>query len=133
MFWNKRKYNFSHIRKIEGQYYIVQPFVFSNKVMQSCFAGVDFIGVDTKNYCDVVQRVQEAGVDGFMPSLVKEIEEILGDGNYIYNGYSLGVDQFNFIFFIKIDKYVSKMKVLKDWLVYKEWNSLSNIPILQLS
>lgn len=58
--------------------------------------------------------------EGFMPHLVEELQNVFGEGNYIYDGYEIGEDEskifeFNLYFFIKESLYESLLKKVESW------------------
>jgi hypothetical protein len=55
-----------------------------------------------------------------MPHLVEELQNVFGEGNYIYDGYEIGEDEskifeFNLYFFIKESLYESLLKKVESW------------------
>jgi len=98
---NKRQ-----IKKIDGENYVYHCFSFDPKIQEHTFIGNEFIGMEGKgdrNTLEIFDRVVEAGPYGFMPNLVLELQNVFGDGNYVYDGYEIGEDEsgifeFNLIF-----------------------------------
>ena len=63
-------------------------------------------------------RVVDSGTDGFMPKLVEELKNICGEGNYVFDGYEIGEEDFGLYFFIKEDLYNSLLKKVEHWSDY---------------
>jgi len=106
------------IDKINGDNYIYHRFTFDAAIQNHTFIGDEFIGMDpveeTRNL-NAFERVVAAGPYGFMPNLVEEIKKVLGEGNYIYDGYEIGEEDFGIYFFIKAERYESLLKKVKLW------------------
>lgn len=106
------------IDKIDGQDYIYHRFTFDTALQEHTFIGDEFIGMDPSDKSEtmeIFERCVEAGPDGFMPNLVEEIKKVLGKGNYIYDGYEIGEQDFGLYFFIKAELYDSLLNKVKLW------------------
>ncbi|WKZ69643.1 MAG: hypothetical protein QY331_00070 [Melioribacteraceae bacterium] len=104
--------------KIDGQNYIYHRFTFDAAIQDHTFIGDEFIGMnpgDESETMEIFDRVVAAGQDGFMPNLVEEIKKVLGEGNYIYDGYEIGEEDFGLYFFIKAEHYDSLLDKVKLW------------------
>ncbi len=104
--------------KIDGQNYIYHRFTFDSAIQNHTFIGDEFIGMnpaDKSETMEIFDRVVAAGKDGFMPNLVEEFKKVLGDGNYIYDGYEIGEEDFGLYFFIKAELYDSLLEKVKLW------------------
>lgn len=106
------------IDKIDGQDYIYHRFTFDTAIQEQTFVGNEFIGMnpaDKSETMEIFERCVEAGRDGFMPNLVEEIKKVIGEGNYMYDGYEIGQEDFGLYFFIKPDVYETAIKNVKLW------------------
>lgn len=126
-----------YISKINNENFIYHCFTFDPKIQEHIFLGNEFIGLGQENEINVMntyERVVDAGPEGFMPHLVKELQNIFGEGNYVYDGYEIGEDEsgifeFNLYFLIKESVYKSMLKKVELWSefnVFKElifWDS----------
>lgn len=114
-------------KKINKQDYIYYRFTFDPKIQEHTFIGNEFIGMDTIEEMENMQlfdRVVEAGPDGFIPNLVEELKIIFGEGNYIYDGYEIGEEDFGLYFFIKKELYDMLIKKVKQW---SEMNDIAHL------
>jgi len=107
-----------YIENIEGENYIYHRFTFDPKIQEHTFIGNEFLGMDhveeTRNL-QMFDRVVDAGPYGFMPKLVEELTNIFGEGNYEYDGYEIGEEDFGLYFFIKESLYNSLLKKVEYW------------------
>ena len=106
------------IDKINGQNYIYHRFTFDSTIQNHTFIGDEFIGMnpaDKSQTMEIFERCAEAGKEGFMPNLTAELKKVLGEGNYIYDGYEIGEEDFGLYFFIKAELYESLLKKVKLW------------------
>ena len=104
--------------KIEGQNYIYHRFTFDAAIKDHTFIGDEFIGMNSgeeSETMEIFDRVVAAGKEGFMPNFVEEIKKVLGEGNYIYDGYEIGEEDFGLYFFIKAELYESLLNKVKLW------------------
>ncbi|MCZ6703169.1 MAG: hypothetical protein O6940_09020 [Ignavibacteria bacterium] len=113
-----------YIKVVDGERFVYHRFTFDPRIQEHTFIGNDFIGMDrveeTRNL-QMIDRVVEAGPYGFMPNLAEELKNIFGEGNYEYDGYEIGEEDFGLYFFIK-------EKLLKDLLKKVElWADLNDI------
>jgi len=116
-----------YIKNIEGQNYIYHCFIFDPKIQEHTFLGKEFIGMEQVNETRdlrMFDRVVDAGPHGFMPELVEELKNIFGEGNYRYDGYEIGEDEFSLYFFIKENLYKSLLKKVEQWSEYNEFKNL---------
>lgn len=106
------------VDKIDGQNYIYHRFTFDSTIQGHTFIGDEFIGMDPAEESETMEifnRCMEAGPEGFMPDLAAEIKKVLGDENYIYDGYEIGEENFGLYFFIKAELYESLIQKVKLW------------------
>ncbi len=104
--------------KINDENFIYHRFTFDAEIQNHTFIGDEFIGMnpaDKSETMEIFERCVEAGRDGFMPNLVEEIKKVLGEGNYIYDGYEIGEEDFGLYFFIRAELYDSLLKKVKLW------------------
>jgi hypothetical protein len=116
-----------YIEHIENEDFIYHCFTFDPKIQEHTFLGKEFIGMDQVNETRdlrMFERVADAGPDGFMPELVNEIKELMGEGNFKYDGYEIGEDEFSLYFLIKKKLYKSVLKKFKQWCEYHEFGNL---------
>ena len=116
-----------YIKNIEGQNYIYHCFIFDPKIQEHTFLGKEFIGMEQVNETRdlrMFDRVVDAGPHGFMSELVEELKNIFGEGNYRYDGYEIGEDEFSLYFFIKENLYKSLLKKVEQWSEYNEFKNL---------
>jgi hypothetical protein len=121
-----------YINKIKGENFIYHCFTFDPKIQEHTFLGNEFIGMDQADEVDVIntfERIVDAGPDGFMPRLVEELQNIFGEGNYVYDGYEIGEDdsgifEFNLYFLIKESLYVSLLKKVELWSEFNGFEDL---------
>lgn len=74
--------------------------------------------IDGENYIYhrfIFERCAEAGKERFMPNLVAELKKVLGEENYIYDGYEIGEEDFGLYFFIKAELYEQLLQKVKLW------------------
>jgi hypothetical protein len=69
-------------------------------------------------------RVVDAGPEGFIPDLTKELKNIFGEGNYKYDGYEIGEEEFSLYFFIKEGLYNSLLKKVELWSEFHGFRDL---------
>lgn len=103
---------------IDKQKCIYHRFTFDAAIQDQTFIGDEFIGMnpaDKSEIMEIFDRCVEAGRDGFMPNLVEEIKKVLGEGNYIYDGYEIGEEDFGLYFYIKVELYESLLQKVKLW------------------
>ena len=121
-----------YIKMINGENYIYHCFTFNPKIQEHTFLGNEFIGMDqveeTRNL-QMFDRIVDAGPFGFMPQLVEELQNIFGEGNYVYDGYEIGEDEFkifefNLYFFIKESLYESLLKKVEFWSEFNGFKDL---------
>ena len=116
-----------YIKNIEGEDFIYHCFTFDPKIQEHTFLGKEFIGMDpveeTRNL-NAFERVVDASPEGFMPELVEELKNIFGEGNYEYDGYEIGEDEFSLYFLIKAKLYKSLLKKVEQWSEYNEFRNL---------
>ena len=116
-----------YIKVIDGKRFVYHRFTFDPKIQEHTFIGNEFIGMDhveeTRNL-KMFDRVDDGGTDGFMPKLVEELKNICGEGNYVYDGYEIGEEDFGVYFFIKEDLYNSLLKKVEHWSNYNGFSKL---------
>lgn len=121
-----------YIEKINNENYIYHCFTFDPKIQEYTFLGNEFIGMDQAdefNVLNTFERIVDAGPEGFMPHLVKELQNIFGEENYIYDGYEIGEDEskifeFNLYFLIKESLYESILKKVELWSEFNGFKEL---------
>ncbi|MBU0560158.1 MAG: hypothetical protein KJ799_03885 [Bacteroidetes bacterium] len=115
-----------NIDKIDGEDFVYQCFSFSPEIQDDTFIGKEFIGLN-RDYelepMEIFERLMEAGPEGILPDLLKELEELIGEGNYIYDGNEIGNDEFNLYFFIRASEYKSILNKIEKWKEYKEFGN----------
>ena len=130
-----------YIKKIKGENFIYHCFTFDPKIQEHTFLGNEFIGMnhtDGDEIMELFERVVDAGLHGFMQQLAEEIQNIFGEGDYVYDGYEIGEDdsrifEFNLYFFIKESLYVSLLKKVEQWSEYHGFRDLISWDTKQIS
>ncbi len=107
--------------------YVYQCFVFDNRIKQIFYSGKDFERFNKKMAME--ERLELAlemffDKEAFMPALVHKIEDLLGEGNFIYDFWEFGDDDFSLYWFIKKSIYHKKMKLIRQWVKYEELEEL---------
>lgn len=121
-----------YIKIINDENFIYHCFTFDPKIQEHTFLGNEFIGMDQADEIDVIttfERIVDAEPEGFMPQLVEELQNIFGEGNYIYDGYEIGEDDsgifgFNLYFLIKESLYDSILKKVELWSEFNGFREL---------
>ncbi len=119
----------------DGIEYVYQPIHFKADIMSEYYVGDIFLGISDKNIFDdgeLSELCQKAGMDGFMPELVRELkEDVIGVGNSKYDGYEFGrnkdggrIDEVNFYFLIRKSDYERIMSKIKFWSIAKSFDHL---------
>ncbi len=106
---------------------IYQSFLFKNEIKIHFYGGNGFSNyyknMDMEESFDLaVSMVGDK--EAFMPQLVAKIEELLGDGNYIYDFWEFGEKDFSLYWFIRESVYQEKMKLISSWINYEELDDL---------
>jgi hypothetical protein len=118
-----------------GIEYIYQPIHFKADIMFEYYVGDIFLGITNKHIFyegELSELCQRAGMDGFMPDLVRELkEDVIGKSNQKYDGYEFGrntdggkIDEVNFYFLIKKENYEKIMSDIKYWSIAKSLDHL---------
>jgi hypothetical protein len=117
------------VKPIDGILFAYQTFAFNWEITEKTFIGTEFIGFkpeetffDIESMCEMMS--DSVNKDGFMPELVKNITGLIGEGNYIYNGYALRFDDFVLFFYIKENVYKDKLKLIDGWKKYNNFDTL---------
>ena len=107
--------------------------------MREYYVGDSFVGMNHKELFEegeLEALIKRAGIEGFMPSLVKELkEEVIGIKNQKYDGYEFGrekgggVDEVNFYFLIKKSQYDNAMNQIKYWSIAKGVDHLIRLDV----
>lgn len=111
----------------DGIAYIYQCIHFNEAIKKEYYVGDDFLNLNQEKELqtgELLDRIKDAGFYGFMPKLVKELTEIIGKQNHIYDGYEFGGDEINFYFFISQENYPSIIDKLTQWKSFKEFEEL---------
>jgi hypothetical protein len=119
----------------DGIEYIYQPIHFKANIMLEYYVGDVFLGIADKCIFDegeLSELCQVAGMNGFMPELVRELkEDVIGVGNTKYDGYEFGrntdggrIDEVNFYFLIRKSDYERIMSKIKFWSIAKSFDHL---------
>ncbi len=107
--------------------YVYQSFWFKNEIKEHFYAGNGFIthkkDMDIEKSFDLAREMAE-DKEAFMPSLVKKIESLIGEGNYRYDFWEFSDEDFSLYWFIKNDVYPEKMKLIREWIKFEEMEGL---------
>lgn len=107
--------------------YIYQSFAFHNDIKKYFYSGSGF------ETCKPDQNIIESfriatemaqAKESFMPELVKKIEWLIGEGNFVYDFWEFGDHDFSLYWFIKKDVYLEKMKLIKEWIDYEGYQDI---------
>ncbi len=113
--------------------YLYQSFWFKNEIKNHFYAGHKFENHKPEDsIIESFQLARDMGTDkeSFMPGLVKKIEWLLGDGNFIYDYWEFGDEDFSIYWHIKKEVYLEKMKLIKDWVKYEGFEDICEFKIL---
>ena len=116
-----------YIKIIGEKEFIYHAFYFDLPVLKQVYPGDYFVGYnhdEELQYLKPVERIVDAGIDGFTPHLVTELKSIIGHGYYHYDGYELGHDEFSHYFFIAKEVYTQSLEKVKQWAEFKEISHL---------
>jgi hypothetical protein len=116
-----------YIKKIDGENFIYHCFTFDPAIQEHTFSGIEFLGMDQVEETRdlrMFERVVEAGPEGFLPDLVEDLKKIFGEGNYKYDGYEIGEEEFSLYFFIKEELYNSLLRKVELWSEFHEFRDL---------
>ena len=112
---------------INGESYIYQCFTFRPEIQEHTFIGNEFIGMDPSletDYNNIMNRVIEAGKEGFLPDLLAELKSIIGEDNLEYDGYEIGEEEFSHYFFIKASEYRHVLSRIEKWREFNEFDDI---------
>ncbi len=116
-----------YIKNINGEDFVYQCFSFSPDIQNHSFLGEEFIGFK-RDYDlepeEILERLISAGFEGLLPDIKKELDDIIGEGNYQYDGNEIGPEEFSLYYFIKADVYKSVLQKIEKWRDYKEFGDL---------
>lgn len=116
-----------YIKEIGGDKYVYHCFSFKPEIQEHSFIGNEFIGMDpseTTDHQNIMDRVIEAGKEGFLPNLLGELKDVIGENNYEYDGYEISEEEYSHYFLIKASIYKAVMSKIKLWREFKEFNEL---------
>lgn len=113
-----------YLKKINGEDFVYHCFIFKPAIQDHTFIGNEFIGMNFEKASDeyeILNRVIDAGKEGFLPDLLLELKNLIGENNFEYDGYEIGEDEFSHYFFIRASCY---KKIL---LKIEKWRELSDL------
>ena len=116
----------------DGIEWIYQLFDFSPRIMEEYYAGENFIALKLKEEFEngsLNQRIDESGLDGFMPKLVEELQWVMGEGNNKFDGYSFGKNEISFYFLIRKSEYAKIMNKIKFWAITKDLDKIISFKV----
>ena len=114
-------------KEINGEKYVYQCFTFRPEIQEHTFIGNEFIGMDPSqetDYNNIMNRVIEAGKEGFLPDLLAELKILIGEDNFEYDGYEIGEDEYSHYFFIKASSYKSILSKIEKWRDINDYNEI---------
>ena len=114
-------------KEINGEKYVYQCFTFRPEIQEHTFIGNEFIGMDPSqetDYNNIMNRVIEAGKEGFLPDLLAELKILIGEDNFEYDGYEIGEDEYSHYFFIKASSYKSILSKIENWRDINDYNEI---------
>jgi hypothetical protein len=102
---------------------IYQSFYFKNEIKKYFYPGNGFL-----QYSKDMDIVESFGLalsmfgdkEAFMPRLVDKIEELLGEGNFIYDYWEFGEEDFSLYWHIRKSVYVEKLNLIAEWVRFEE-------------
>jgi len=116
-----------YIKIINNEEFIYQSFSFSPDIQNKSFIGKEFIGFK-RDYDlepeEIFERLISAGFEGLLPEIKNELDVIIGDGNYEYDGNEIGPDEFSLYYFIKANVYKTVIRKIEKWKEFKEFGDL---------
>lgn len=106
---------------------VYQGFTFKNEIKEYYYAGRGFGQLGNRPTINeglgaVVEGLAENG--DFMEGLVKHFFEIFGEGNYYYDFWEFGSDDFVLFFGIYRSVYKEKMRLIAEWIEKEGIDSL---------
>lgn len=122
-----RNSNKWYLKAIHGEEFVYHSFLFKPEIQEHSFIGNEFIGMDPSektDYNNILNRVIEAGKEGFLPDLLAELKNLIGENNYEYDGYEIGEEEFSHYFFIKASLYKNVLSKIEQWREFNEYNEL---------
>ncbi|MCK5775598.1 MAG: hypothetical protein KAH25_05460 [Bacteroidales bacterium] len=111
----------------EKNNYYYQAFWFKNEIKDFFYADKLFENYKPKmGMSDSVELAVNMSQDkeSFMPELVLKIEWLLGKGNFEYDFWEFGDEDFSLYWFIKKEVYYEKMKLIDEWVRYEKFEHL---------
>ena len=109
--------------EIEKRDYIYQSFIFSNDLKDFFYAGDLYLGIENKKENEKLDVLFEICSNNkqsdFFPKLQKQICDLIGDGNYIYDYYEIGNNGFMLFWDICKLKYDEVIKKITSWVKYE--------------
>jgi len=107
--------------------FIYQCFTFNPRIQEHTYLGDYFLGMDqvteTRNM-SMFDRVVDAGPEGLLPQFVEELKKIFGEGNYSYDGYEIGEEEYSLYFLINEKVYQSSLEKVDKWSEYHGFRDL---------
>ncbi len=102
--------------------HIYQGFYFDNKIKSHFYSGNSFHRyLENMTPDDLLGLASDIlGDEDFMPELKLKIEELLGEGNYIYDFWEFGPDCFSLYWWIRKEIYREKLQLIRQWAMYEE-------------
>jgi hypothetical protein len=116
-----------YIQEINGDNYIYHRFSFKPEIQEHSFIGNEFIGMDPSektDYQNIMDRIIEAGKEGFLPNILEELKGLIGENNYEYDGYEISEEEFSHYFLIRATIYSSILSKIEKWREFNELNEL---------
>lgn len=109
--------------------HVYQGFYFDNKIKSHFYTGNSFLryqeGMGPDELVELAFEI--LGEEEFMPELKQIIEELLGEGNYVYDYWEFGPDYFSLYWWISKEVYHEKLQLIRQWVAYEEINELIEI------
>lgn len=116
-----------YLQEINGENFVYHSFLFKPEIQNHSFIGNEFIGMDPSeksDYNNILNRVIEAGKEGFLPDLLEELKELIGENNYEYDGYEIAEEEFSHYFLIKASLYKNILSKIEKWREFNEFNEI---------
>lgn len=117
----------------DGQKYYYQRIWFSPEAVDQLYLGDAFIGYTPEENKEVpedprdspaLQRVLEAGRDGFMPKVVASLDTLFEAENFHYDGWEVGPGDAALYYWLRADRYHELIDRLKGWVLEQDLDGM---------
>ena len=112
--------------------YIYQSFWFKNEIKKYFYTGSKFENHKAEDFIAAsyfLAKEMATDKESFMPELVKKLEWLIGENNFIYDYWEFGDDDFSLYWHIKKDVYLEKMKLIQEWREFEGYQEIMDFEI----